>query len=65
MSLKALFANERAAVVIRKYLKGMEDNPMIGMMMGMTLETMADLASDKLTPTLLYLINKELVEIKK
>jgi beta-galactosidase len=65
MSLKALYANERAAVVIRKYLKGMEDNPMIGMMMGMTLDTMADLASDKLTPTLLYLINKELVEIKK
>lgn len=65
MSLKSLFANERAAVVIRKYLKGMEDNPMIGMMMGMTLDTMADLASDKLTPTLLYHINKELVEIKK
>lgn len=65
MTIKALFENERAAVVIHKYLKDIQDSPMIGMFMGMSLDTMAELASDKLTPKLLYLINRELVQIKK
>ena len=65
MTLKALYANERAAVVIRKYLKGMEESPMIAMSMGMSLDTMSELAPDKLTPKLLAFINRELVQIKK
>ena len=61
-----LFKNAEAKAVIQKYLAGFnEEHPMYGMAEGMQLDMLASLASDMFTKELMYLLNKELTQIKK
>jgi len=64
-SFRELFQNEAAKSVVIKYLGNIEDNPMFSMMQDMTIEQMATLADQVLTKEVLYLLNKELIQIKK
>ena len=60
-----LFKNEETKAVLDKYLAGIEDHPMFGMIQTMTVDTMSELASEQFNEKMLYTLNKELTKIKK
>ncbi len=65
-SLGELLKNSETRKVIEKYLIGFsEDNPMYGMAEGMSIDVLASMAEDMFTDKVMYLLNKELTQIKK
>jgi len=66
-SLGDLLENKETLAVLQKYLgdKLSEDNPMLGMAKGMTIEMLATMAEEIFTDKVLYVLNRELTKIKK
>ena len=66
-TLGDLLENKETKAVLQKYLgdKLSEDNPMLGMAKGMTIEMLATMAEEIFTDKVLYVLNKELTKIKK
>lgn len=64
-SLGQLIQNEEAKAVIQKYLGDVEASPGFGMMEGMPINALAELAPEQFNEKMLYVLNKELTKIKK
>ncbi|MHA6481738.1 glycoside hydrolase family 2 protein [Paenibacillus sp. strain BS8-2] len=60
-----LMDNEEANAVLIKYLGQFTEHPMIAMAKGMSINMIAEMASDMFNEKLLYMLNKELTQIKK
>ncbi|MGL6106085.1 glycoside hydrolase family 2 protein [Romboutsia sp.] len=63
--IKDLLANEQTKVIIEEYFKAMLDNPMMGMLEGMSINELAQLSDGQINDKLIYVLNKELIKIKK
>lgn len=64
-SFKELMKNEKAKNVLLKYLGDFTSNPMYSMMEGMKINMVASMAEDIFTEKVMYILNKELSQIKK
>lgn len=65
-TFKELFEHPDAAAVLRKYLgEDFQDRPTYSMTQGFKIDTLAEMAPDHFTEQLLYVLNKELTQIKK
>ena len=61
-----LFKNPEAKAVLQKYLNGFsEEHPMFGMAEGMPIDMLASLSEDIFTKELMYVLNRDLIKIKK
>ena len=64
-SFDELFQIEATKAILDKYLVGIEEHSMFGMMKTMAINNMAHLAPDQFNEKMLYTLNKELTKIKK
>ncbi|GFP74419.1 glycoside hydrolase family 2 protein [Clostridium fungisolvens] len=64
-SLKDILENEEGKAVLNKYLGDFAENPAIGMALGMKIDVLATMAEDVFNEKMLYMLNKELIKIKK
>ncbi len=60
-----LYENEEAKAVLRKYLGKIDEHPSFTMTLGFTIDTISTMARDVYTDEMLYMLNKELIQIKK
>ena len=65
-TVEQLYENPAARAVVIKYVGAdFEEKPMFKMLKGMTVDILAEIKPDVLTEKLVYLLNKELIQIKK
>ncbi|CEI73305.1 glycoside hydrolase family 2 protein [Romboutsia hominis] len=62
---KELMANEETKSIIEKYFGQMLEGPTAGMLEGMTIDQLAELAGGQVSDKFIYVLNSELVNIKK
>lgn len=63
--IKEILEHDEASIVFKKYFGKMLESPMMGMMIKSSLDDMAKMAEGALDERLVFLLNKELIEIKK
>ena len=63
--IKEILEHDEASTVFKKYFGKMLESPMMGMMIKSSLDDMAKMAEGALDERLVFLLNKELIEIKK
>lgn len=64
-NFKELFANSETKKIMDKYLPGAQENPMFGMVEGLSINELKGMAPDVFNEKLLYMLNKELTKVKK
>jgi beta-galactosidase len=64
-TFRELLQSKEAEEILVKYLGSFKERPTFEMTQGFTLDTMADMAPQFFTEKLMYLLNKELIKIKK
>ena len=62
---KELIENEETKIIVSKYFAAILDSPMVGMLENMTINQLAELSSGQISDKLIYVLNKELIKIKK
>ena len=63
--IKDLMENEQTKAIMIQHLSKMIENPMFGMAQEMCINDLSQMASDIFTDKFLYVLNKELTQIKK
>ena len=58
-------ANEETKSIIEKYFGQILGGPTAGMLEGMTIDQLAELAGGQISDKFIYVLNSELVNIKK
>ncbi|MGL5693523.1 MAG: glycoside hydrolase family 2 TIM barrel-domain containing protein [Peptostreptococcaceae bacterium] len=64
-TLGEIMENPDGLRVLQKYIGQVLENPMLGLMKTLTLDNMAKMSDGRFDPRLIFLINKELITIKK
>jgi len=63
--ISELMENEEAKAVVMKYLEEMTKHPMFKMAAKMSIDQIAEMKSDLFSDKLMYVLNKELIKIKR
>ncbi|MRH43221.1 DUF4982 domain-containing protein [Aquibacillus halophilus] len=64
-TFRELLDNTETKAVVDKYLPGIEDHSMFGMLEGFVVEDLAQVAPEQFSDKMLYTLNKELTKVKK
>lgn len=63
--IKDLMSNEETRAIIEPYFAAVLESPMAGMLEGMSIDQLKQMAGDQLNDKLIYVLNRDLIKIKK
>lgn len=62
---REILENEETKVIFRKYFGKLDEHPMFSMTLSMTIDAVASMDKDKYNEKLIYMLNKDLTQVKK
>ncbi|MGL5313226.1 MAG: glycoside hydrolase family 2 protein [Peptostreptococcaceae bacterium] len=63
--IKDLMSNEETKAIIEPYFAAVLDSPMAGMLEGMSIDQLKQMAGDEISDKLIYVLNRDLIKIKR
>ena len=63
--IKDLMSNEETRVIIEPYFAAVLESPMAGMLEGMSIDQLKQMAGDQINDKLIYVLNRDLIKINK